>query len=200
MNKNNDLTQGSVSKQLISFGLPILAASFIQLMYSTVDVMFVGRYLGSDAAAAVGASNMLINCMIGFFSGLSVGVGVTVGKAAGAGDEDRLYRLIHTSAAMALLFVLVLTTLGLTLSPSILEAMHTPTDIMPESVAYIRIYMLSTFSIVSFNIGSGILKALGNSRSPMLYQLGGGIANIIGNWLFIGAFRLDKTPGSTRGE
>lgn len=185
-----DLTRGPVARQLIRFALPLLVGSLVQLMYSTVDMMFVGRYLGEGPAAAVGASGMIVTCIVGFFSGLSVGVGVTAGKALGACRTDRLRRIIQTAAAMTLLLSVLLTAAGIALAPALLSAMDIPPEIMPDAVLYIRIYLLSLLSIVSYNIGTGIIKALGNSSFPMLYQLLGGAANIGGNWLLICVLHL----------
>ena len=133
---------------------------------------------------------MIVNCIVGFFSGLSVGVGVTAGRAMGAGDTDRLRGIIHTAAALTLLLSAMFTAGGITLAPAFLSAMDVPPEIMPDAVLYIRIYLLSLLAIVSYNIGAGIIKALGNSSSPMLYQLLGGAANIGGNWLFICVLHL----------
>ena len=139
----SDLTHGPVTRQLIRFALPLLVGSLVQLMYSTVDMMFVGQYLGGGAAAAVGASSMIVNCIVGFFSGLSVGVGVTAGRAMGAGDTDRLRGIIHTAAALTLLLSAMFTAGGITLAPAFLSAMDVPPEIMPDAVLYIRIYLLS---------------------------------------------------------
>lgn len=188
--KNNNLTQGNITRQLISFALPLLIGALIQQLYSTVDMMFVGRVLGTQAAAAVGASSMIVNCIVGFFTGLSVGVGIIVGKSVGSRDEDRLSRVIHCSAALTLLMGAGFLVAGVALAPVILRAMSVPEDIFPLSVQYIRIYLCSVLSIVSYNVGTGILKALGDSKTPTLYQLIGGIANVIGNYILIVVFNL----------
>lgn len=190
MKKQNDLTRGDITQQLISFALPLLIGALIQQLYSTVDMMFVGRVLGTNSAAAVGSSSMIVNCIIGFFTGLSVGVGVVVGKSVGSRDEDKLRRVIHCAAGLTLLMGMGFLTAGLLLAPTILHWMAVPENIFPEAVTYIRIYLCSILSIVSYNIGTGILKALGDSKTPTMYQLIGGIANVIGNYLFIVVFRL----------
>ena len=187
--KSYDLTQGNITAQLVNFALPLLIGALIQQLYSTVDMMFVGRVLGTTSAAAVGSSSMIVNCIVGFFTGLSVGVGVVVGKTLGSGDHDKLRRIIHCAAALTLLMGVFFTAAGLLLAPAILGWMDVPADILPEAVRYIRIYLCSILSIVSYNIGTGILKALGNSKSPTLYQLLGGIANVAGNYVFICLFR-----------
>lgn len=185
----NDLTHGNITGQLVSFALPLLVGALIQQLYSTVDMMFVGRVLGTQAAAAVGSSGMIVNCIVGFFTGLSVGVGVVVGNSVGSGDEDRLRRVIHCAAALTLVMGITLLAGGVALAPALLSWMDTPRDILPQAALYIRIYLCSILSIVSYNVGTGILKALGDSRTPTLYQLLGGIANVIGNWLFICVLR-----------
>lgn len=188
--KNNDLTQRNITRQLISFALPLLIGALIQQLYSTVDMMFVGKVLGTQAAAAVGASSMIVNCIIGFFTGLSVGVGVIVGKSVGSRDEEKLSRVIHCAAALTLLMGASFLAAGVALAPAILGWMAVPEDIFPQAVQYIRIYLCSVLSIVSYNVGTGILKALGDSKTPTLYQLIGGIANVIGNYFFIVVFDL----------
>lgn len=188
--RTNDLTQGNITSQLISFALPLLIGALIQQLYSTVDMMFVGKVLGTSAAAAVGSSGMIVNCIVGFFTGLSVGVGVVVGTSVGSGDKERLRKVIHCAAGLTLVMGVIFLVAGLTLAKTILGWMNTPEDILPQAAAYIRIYLCSVLSIVSYNVGTGILKALGDSKTPTVYQLLGGIANVIGNYFFIVVFRL----------
>ncbi len=114
-----------------------------------------------------------------------MGVGVAAAKAVGSGDTGKLKDIIRTAAGLTCLLALVFTVLGLLMAPMCLRWMRTPEEILPSAVGYLRLYLLSLISIVSYNIGSGILRALGNTRSPMLYQLFGGIANLLGNTLFI---------------
>lgn len=108
-----DLTQGPIRKQLISFALPLFAGSLIQLLYNTVDLMFVGRVLGTEASAAVGASSLIVTCILGAFTGLSVGVGVVTAKAVGSGNIGRLNQIIHCAAGLTCVLSLVFTVLGL---------------------------------------------------------------------------------------
>lgn len=181
----HDLTKGSIAQQLLVFSLPLFAGSLIQLLYNTVDLMFVGQISGSEASAAVGASSLIVTCILGIFTGLSVGVSVATAKAVGRGDTKHLKEIFQTAAGMTCLLALIFTVLGLILAPVFLSWMRTPEDILPTATSYLRLYLLSLVSIVSYNIGSGILRALGNSRSPMIYQLLGGITNLFGNTLFI---------------
>lgn len=183
--KNSDLTQGSIGWKLLLFALPLLGSSLIQQLYNTVDLMFVGNLLGKGASAAVGTCGWPINCLVGFFTGMGVGVGVLVSQACGAKDSQKVKQIIHTTMGLVLAGSVILMVIGMTLAPVILRKMNTPEDILELAVTYARIYFLSMFSILGYNFSSGILRALGNSRSPMIYQLLGGIANVFGNALFI---------------
>lgn len=180
-----NLTEGKITKQLIWFALPFLGSSLIQQLYNTVDLMFVGRLLGKEASAAVGAGGLLITCILGLFTGLSVGVGVVTASAFGGKKYDEVKKTVHTAASLSLIGGIVMAFFGIWLAPEFLGLMNVPADILPMAVGYIRIYFLSLLSIIGYNMSAGILRALGDSRSPMLYQLWGGIANIFGNALFI---------------
>ena len=169
--ERGDLTQGAIGRGMLLFALPFLGSSLIQQLYNTVDLIFVGRLLGTDAAAAVGAGSLLITLVLGFFTGMSVGVSVSVSHAYGAGNQKELHDLIHCAAGLALAASALLILFGIFLTPAVLRLMNTPEDIMELAVAYIRIYFLSMLPMVFYNIGSGILRAFGNSRSPMNYQL-----------------------------
>ena len=183
------LTEGPIAPSLIAFAVPLLLGSLIQQLYSTVDLMFVGKLIGRDASAAVGSSGLMVTCIVGFFTGLSVGVGVIAGQAAGRRDDRALRRVIHTAAGFTALMAVAFLALGQLLAVPVLRAMHTPEDIMIQAVAYLRIYLLSLPAIVTYNVGTGVIRALGNSRSPMLYQLIGGIGNVIVDALFIAVLK-----------
>ena len=183
--KTNDLTQGSIGWKLLFFALPLLGSSLIQQLYNTVDLMFVGNILGKEASAAVGTCGWPINCLVGFFTGMGVGVGVLVAQAFGGKNAKQVKRIIHTAMGLVLAGSALLIAVGIALTPHVLRFMNTPENIMPLAVTYARIYFLSMFSILGYNFSSGILRALGNSRSPMIYQLIGGFANVLGNTLFI---------------
>ncbi|MDO4293298.1 MAG: MATE family efflux transporter [Eubacteriales bacterium] len=193
LSKTKDLTQGPITRELLLFMLPLLAGSLIQQMYNTVDLIFIGQFAGKEAAAAVGSGSLLVTCMIGFFTGMGTGVGILVSRFFAGKEEDQVRQTIHCTAALVILFSISLTLIGIVLTPWFLRLMHTPESILIEGVRYLRIYLLSLFSIVTYNLGAGILRALGNSRAPMYYQLIGGIVNILGNTLFIYVLRLGVT-------
>lgn len=184
-----NLTEGPITRALVLFALPFFGSSLIQQLYNTVDLMFVGRLLGKDASAAVGAGSLLITCMLGLFTGLSVGVGVVTANAFGSGDLQKVKRVIHTAASITLLGGGAMMALSIALTPTFLRWLRVPESIFPLAVTYIRIYFLSLLSIIAYNMSAGILRALGNSRTPMLYQFFGGLANVLGNTLFIYVLR-----------
>lgn len=184
-----DLTEGSIWRKLLLFSLPLLGSSFILQLYNTVDFIFVGNFIGTEAAAAVGASTLLVNCLINLFTGISIGAGVVAAWAFGAKDTKKLHRTIQTAAAITLYGSLGLTTLGILLAPFFLRLLNTPEEIFPLAVLYIRIFFLGILSIVGYNMAAGILRAMGNARSPMVYQFIGGICNVIANYLFIVVFQ-----------
>lgn len=180
-----DMTKGPIARQLILFALPLLATSLIQQLYNTVDLIFVGQILGKEAAAAVGASSLLVTCMVGFFTGISVGMGVVAAKAFGGSRYGDLQKTIHTAMGIALFGGAVLTAVGIVFAPVFLAWLDTPADILELATTYIRLYFVSLISMIAYNFAAGILRALGNSRSPMLYQLIGGLSNVAANTLFI---------------
>lgn len=185
-----DLTRGPIFKEIILFALPLLAGSFIQLLYNTVDLIFVGQFLGKESSSAVGASSLLVNCMLGFFTGMGVGVGILTAKAFAAQKKGELKRIIHCTAGMTIAFSLTLIAVGVCFTPVFLKWLRTPDSIIEEATVYLRIYFLSLLAIVSYNLGSGIIRALGNSRVPMNCQLIGGIANVIGDAVFLGVLKM----------
>ena len=143
----------------------------IQQLYNTVDLIFLGQFLGTEASAAVGASSLLVTCLVGFFTGMSVGASVIAAQCWGSGDETRLSRAIHTSVALSLTGGLLLSAVGRNIAPWFLEVMDTPPEIRGMALSYIRIYFLGFTSVVVYNIGSGILRAAGNAGFPMICQL-----------------------------
>ena len=141
--QERDLTNGSIGKQLLIFALPLLGASFIQQLYNMVDLLFVGNILGKEATAAVGASSLLTNCIVGFFTGLSIGTGVVVALAKGQGGREKIRKAIHTAMGLSLTGGVLFTIAGLLLSRRILLWMNTPEEILEQALVYIRIYLLS---------------------------------------------------------
>lgn len=189
-NNSHTLTKGSVGKGILLFALPLLGSSLIQQLYSTVDLIFVGQLLGTKASAAIGASGLIVTCMIGFFNGMAVGTNVFAARHYGAKRFEQLKKLIQTIFWTGIIGGLLLTVIGLVLSPVFLTWMGTPESIFPLAVRYLRIYMASMISVVSYNLLSGVLRALGDSRTPMLYQFFGGIINVFADFIFLYVFHM----------
>lgn len=189
-NNSHTLTKGSVGKGILLFALPLLGSSLIQQLYSTVDLIFVGQLLGTKASAAIGASGLIVTCMIGFFNGMAVGTNVFAARHYGARRFEQLKKLIQTIFWTGIIGGFFLTVIGLVLSPVFLTWMGTPESIFPLAVRYLRIYMASMISVVSYNLLSGVLRALGDSRTPMLYQFFGGIINVLADFIFLYVFHM----------
>ena len=144
--QKGDLTEGSIGKKLILFALPLLVGSLVQQLYNTVDLIYVGNFIGKSASAAIGASSLLITCLVGFFNGMSVGSGVVVSQIFGAKDRERLSKAIHNTAALSLAGGLVLMAAGYLIAPLFIRWINTPETIRTAAVGYLRIYFLSLFS------------------------------------------------------
>lgn len=189
-NNSHTLTKGSVGKGILLFALPLLGSSLIQQLYSTVDLIFVGQLLGTKASAAIGSSGLIVTCMIGFFNGMAVGTNVFAARHYGARRFEQLKKLMQTIFWTGIIGGFLLTVIGLVLSPVFLTWMGTPESIFPLAVRYLRIYMASMISVVSYNLLSGVLRALGDSRTPMLYQFFGGIINVFADFIFLYVFHM----------
>lgn len=188
MAKVNDLTEGKIARKLILFAVPMLLSSLVQQLYNTVDLIFAGNFIGKSASAAIGASSLLISCLVGFFGGMSVGSGVVVANIYGAKAEIKLEKAVHNAVALCLVGGLLFMGLGMVLAPFYLRAVNTPGELQESAATYLRIYMLSFPALFLYNIGSGVLRALGDSKSPLTAQFIGGFVNIAIDYVFIRVF------------
>ena len=183
MNKRTDtnkITEGVIWKQLLIFFFPILVGTLFQQLYNTVDAIIVGRFVGKQALASVGGSaSVLSNLVIGFFTGLSAGASVIISQFYGAKDEKNLHKGLHTAYAFSIVSSLILSVLGWILTPWMLEAIHTPADTMADSIVYLRLYFLGMLAVMIFNMGSSIMRAIGDSKKPLYYLIVCCILNII---------------------
>ena len=166
---SQQITQGVIWKQLLIFFFPILLGSFFQQMYNTVDTIIVGRFVGTQALAAVGATAALISLMNGFFIGLSTGATVLLSQFYGARNRQGVCDALHTGVALSLVLGALVMVLGLTAGPVILRLMDTPESCMENAVLYIRIYFTGAVASMFYNMGAGILRAMGDSRRPTLF-------------------------------
>jgi len=185
MSKTLDLTSGPIAKRLLLFALPLLGASLIQQLYTTVDILFVSNFLGTEASAAVGASVLLNSALVNLFTGISIGAGVVIAQAFGRKNEEELSLSIHTSMTLGLVGGALLTAIGELAAPFFLSAVDTPASIFQASLSYVRVFFISLISMLAFNMAAGIMRALGNSQTPMLIQLICGLVHIAADYLLI---------------
>ncbi len=172
MEQTNSITGGVIWKTLLSFFFPILLGTFFQQLYNTADAVIVGQFVGKQALAAVGgATSTLINLLVGLFVGIASGAAVIISQLYGARDGERTQRAVHTTMAFALAGGLGLMIVGWAISPWALRAMNTPEDVLPHSVTYIRVYFLGIIANFIYNMGSGILRAIGDSRRPLYFLM-----------------------------
>lgn len=183
--RSGDLTKGPITRRLLLFALPLLLGSLVQQLYNTVDLIFAGNLLGTQASAAIGASSLLITCLVGFFGGMSVGSGVIIAQVFGAQDNDRLSKALHNSVALSIAGGAILMVSGLLLAPWFLETISTPADIIDNGVLYLRVYAVSFFPVIAYNLGAGALRALGDSKHPLYAQIVGGLANVALDYLLL---------------
>ena len=184
------LTSGSVARGILMFAVPIFISNLFQQLYNAVDSLIVGNFLGGDALAAVGSSGSLIFLLTGFVNGVSLGAGVLVARYYGARDDENLHRVVHTSVALGIVAGLVLTVVGVILTPQILLWMDTPQEVLANSVIYFRVYFLGCIAVVLYNVGASILQSVGDSKSPMYYLLAASILNVVLDLLFIAVFHM----------
>ncbi len=149
----------------------------------------MGNFLGKEAAAAVGASTLFVTCLVGFFSGMSVGSSVVASYVFGTGDKKALKNVVHTAIALGIVGGTIIMIIGYIGAPYFLKLINTPNEIMATAITYIRVYFLSMISVVTYNMGSGIIRAMGNSKTPMVIQLIGGITNVILDAVFLLLFK-----------
>ena len=182
------MTSGSIGKRMMFFVLPLLLGNLFQQLYNTVDSLIVGNFLGSSALAAVSSSGSLIFMLIGFLSGISAGAGVVISQYFGAEDVPNIQRAVHTAVAFGIAAGLLMTIVGILLSPQILAWMGTPESVMPESISYLQIYFSGSLGFVLYNVFVGILQAVGDSRHPLYYLMASSVINLVLDILFIGFF------------
>ena len=179
-NLQNAMTEGVIWKQLLLFFFPIVLGTFFQQLYNTADAIIVGKFVGKEALAAVGGTTgTLINLLVGFFVGLSSGASVIISQFFGARRPDDVSRAVHTTMALALASGAALTVLGIWSSRAVLVMMGTPEDVLGHAVTYINIYFLGMIPSLIYNIGSGILRAVGDSRRPLFFLISATMTNIV---------------------
>ena len=180
------MTEGPIWKGLIYIAIPIFMGNLFQQLYNTADTLIVGNFLGKEALAAVSSSGNLIFMMVGFLQGMAMGAGVLIAKHYGAKDYNRMRTAIHTDLAFALIAGIALTNVGVLVTPTILQWMGTPENVLPNSVAYFRTYFFGSLASFLYNVCTGILQAVGNSRYPLYCLIVSSLVNVGLDLLFVG--------------
>ena len=183
------MTQGVIWKQLLLFALPLMVGNLFQQLYNTVDSIVVGNFVGKEALAAVGSVGPIINSLIGFFTGLATGAGVVSSQAYGAKNSEKVSRTVHTTLSLTLLLCLLFTFVGIAMTPMMLRLMSTPEDVFGESAAYLRIYFAGVSGLMIYNMGAGILRAVGDSRRPLYFLIFSACTNTVLDLLFVAVRR-----------
>ncbi|WP_427171345.1 MATE family efflux transporter [Fusobacterium nucleatum] len=190
MKKFYDMTKGKIWTIILSFSLPLLGASLIQQLYNTADMIFVGNFIGKEATGAVGASSLLFTCIIGLFTGVSIGVGIAVAQKIGSKDYKIASKVSHTAIKFGIIGGIILTIIGFFSAEFLLNLMNTPKEIMYDSVIYLKIYFLSMLPMILYNVGAGIIRSTGNSKTPFYILIVGGFTNVFANYIFIVVFKM----------
>lgn len=185
-----DMCNGSIMDKLISFSLPLMLSGILQLMFNAVDIVVVGRFSGSEALAAVGSTTALINVFTNLFIGISLGANVLAARFYAAGKDEEMSETVHTSILLALISGIIMAVLGVIFARICLELMDTPDDVIDLSTLYMRIYFLGMPFFMLYNYGAAILRAVGDTRRPLLFLVVAGVTNAVLNMILVIVFHL----------
>ena len=193
MKKNKyeiDMCNGTIMDKLISFALPLMVSGILQLMFNAVDIIVVGRFSGSQALAAVGSTTALINVFTNLFIGVSLGANVLAARFYAAGKDKEMSETVHTAITLALVSGVVMAVIGLVFSRWALEIMGTPADVIDQSSLYMRIYFLGMPFFMVYNYGAAILRAVGDTKRPLMFLIVSGVINAVLNMFLVIAFHM----------
>lgn len=188
--KDVDMTEGNILRHLITFAIPLLLGNIFQQLYNTVDSWVVGNYVSDAAFSAVGTVGPIMNTLIGTFMGLSAGTGVVISQYYGAKQHDKVQDTVHTALMLTLILGAVFTAVGIIMTPHMLRLMKTPEEVMPTATLYLQIYFSGIVGLMFYNIGSGIMRAVGDSQRPFLFLLVSATTNTILDLVFVLGFGM----------
>ncbi len=188
--RDSDMTEGSIWMHMIRFSIPMAIGLLFQQLYNTVDTLIVGQFVGKHAQAAVGSTGPIINTVVGFCAGLATGASVVISQRYGAHDDEGLSKAVHTTVALTFLMSLIATVLGQVIIHPMLRFMQTPDDVMADSSAYLSIYFAGVSGLLFYNLGSGILRAVGDSRRPLYFLILSALLNTVLDLLFVLGFDM----------
>ena len=183
-----DMTEGNIWMHMLHFSIPMAIGLLFQQLYNTVDTLVVGQFVGQHAQAAVGSTGPIINTIVGFCAGLATGASVVISQRYGAHDDDGLSKAVHTTVALTFLISLIATGIGQLIIMPMLRFMQTPDDVINESRLYLSIYFAGISGILFYNLGSGILRAVGDSRRPLIFLVISALLNTALDLLFVLVF------------
>lgn len=185
-----DMTHGTIWKLLVVFALPMLLGNLFQELYNTVDSIVIGNFVGKEALAAIGATTAICNTIIRFFNGISVGAGVVISRFFGAKNDKKLHQAVETIIAVSIVMGLLVTLAAMPLTPWMLRAMSTPEDVLGPASTYLQIYIIGIVFLFFYNMGSFILRAVGDTRRPLIFLIITSIVNIILDIVFVVGFGM----------
>ncbi len=188
--RNLDMTEGSIWKLMLQFTLPLLIGNIFQLLYNTVDSLVLGNFVGTEALAAISATTMVVGIVVFFFNGMSTGATVLIGQIFGARESDKMHAAVETTMTLTFIIGIIFTVLGIPMVPFMLELMSTPENVMEPASAYLEIYFAGIMGLLIYNMGSGILRAVGDSVRPLLFLIFTSILNTVLDLLFVIAFHM----------
>lgn len=186
--KDADMTQGNVLRQYIEFALPLMVGLLFQQLYNTVDTVVVGNFVGETALGAVGSTGNIINMLIGICNGFSLGAGAVISQAYGAKDHERIEKAVHTTMTVTFLLCVVMTILGIIIVRPGLQLMRTPDSMLAEATEYLTIYFAGVSGLLIYNMGSAILRAVGDSRRPLYFLIFSAVVNTVLDLVFVICF------------
>lgn len=185
-----DMTSGPIAKQVLMFALPLMVGNIFQMMYNTVDSIVVGNYVSTQALAAVNSTTMIVNMLVFFFNGFSVGAGVVIARHFGARDMEKLHKAIETTIAATFVLCVLFTIIGILCVRPMLRLMSTPDDVFNDATVYLRIYFAGISGLLVYNMGSGILRAVGDTARPLYFLILTSLLNVVLDLWFVLGFHM----------
>lgn len=185
-----DMTSGPIAKQILMFAVPLMLGNVFQMLYNTVDSIVVGKFVGTQALAAIDNTTLITNMAVFFFNGFAMGAGVVVGRLFGAKQLDRLHDAVETIISVTFILAIAFTFAGSCIQNFLLHVMNTPADVFTDASTYLRIYFLGVSGLLFYNIGTGILQAVGDSRRPLYFLIATSLLNIVLDLLFVLVFHM----------
>ncbi len=188
--RDTDMTEGNIIRHIIAFSVPLLLGNLFQQLYNTVDTWVLGNFTTNEAYSAVGSIGPVVNVLIGTFMGLSSGAGVVVSQFYGAKQYDKVHKAVHTSITLTFILAAIFTVLGIFMTPVMLQLMKMPDEVIPDAKTYLAIYFAGVTGLLVYNMGSGILRAIGDSRRPFYFLVVAALLNIVLDLVFVLVFRM----------